>query len=82
MTGYCPQQDSLYDLLTCYEHLELYAILKGIPKKIIQTKVNDMLAKVGLDDSKNTLVVNLITSKKRILCIAIALIGDPKVSFR
>ena len=38
------QQDILYDLLDCYEHLELYAILKNVPncqinKKVILTKL-------------------------------------------
>jgi len=37
--GICPQQNVLYDLLTCYEHLELYAMLKGIKKKEIKHKV-------------------------------------------
>jgi ATP-binding cassette, subfamily A (ABC1), member 5 len=37
--GICPQHDILYDLLTCYDHLELYAMLKGIPPKEIKAKV-------------------------------------------
>lgn len=30
--GYCPQFDSINDLLTGREHLELYAVLRGIPE--------------------------------------------------
>ena len=39
MCGICPQQDILYDLLNCIEHLQLYARLKGIDSKEISEKV-------------------------------------------
>lgn len=39
MSGVCLQQDVLYDLLDCTEHLELYAYLKEIPKDQIKPKV-------------------------------------------
>ena len=29
--GYCPQQDSLFTSLTVMEHLQYYAVLKGLP---------------------------------------------------
>lgn len=31
--GYCPQFDAINELLTGREHLELYAVLRGIPEK-------------------------------------------------
>ncbi len=37
--GICPQEDILYDLLNCEEHLELYAKLKGVASKEIMFKV-------------------------------------------
>lgn len=39
ISGICPQQDVLYDYLNPIEHLELYAKLKGIPRKQIKSKV-------------------------------------------
>lgn len=30
--GYCPQFDAINDLLTGREHLEFYAILRGVPE--------------------------------------------------
>jgi ATP-binding cassette subfamily A (ABC1) protein 3 len=33
--GYCPQFDALLENLTAKEHLELYATIKGIPKKYV-----------------------------------------------
>jgi hypothetical protein len=40
MNGICPQEDVLYDLLNSYEHLELYAMLKGLSTKTQEIKVN------------------------------------------
>ena len=31
--GYCPQFDAINDLLTGREHLEFYAVLRGVPEK-------------------------------------------------
>ena len=31
--GYCPQENALLDLMTTIEHLEFYAVLKGVPKE-------------------------------------------------
>ena len=45
--GYCPQFDSLLDLLTVREHLELYAIIKGISKCNLQKAVNDKIDQVS-----------------------------------
>lgn len=31
--GYCPQFDAINDLLSGREHLEFYAVLRGVPEK-------------------------------------------------
>jgi len=38
--GYCPQYDALIEFLTPREHLELYANIKGVPKKLVNSFVN------------------------------------------
>ncbi|RNA41260.1 ATP-binding cassette sub-family A member 5-like isoform X1 [Brachionus plicatilis] len=79
MSGVCPQQNVLYDLLDCYEHLELYAYLKNVPRNQIKDKIEEILNKVGLIDFKKSRASQLSGGQKRKLSIAIALIGDPKI---
>nr|APD26543.1 ATP-binding cassette transporter subfamily A member 5 X2 protein [Brachionus koreanus] len=79
MSGVCLQQDVLYDLLDCYEHLELYAYLKNMPRNQIKEKIEETLSKVGLIDCKHSRANQLSGGQKRKLSIAIALIGDPKI---
>ena len=69
MTGVCPQHDVLYDLLNPVEHLELYARLKGLKSKEIAAKIEDLLVKVDLVDSKKTHAKNLSGGQKRKLSI-------------
>ena len=39
MTGVCPQQSILFKELSCGEHLELFAKLKGVPKQSVNDEV-------------------------------------------
>ncbi len=79
ITGLCPQQDRLYDLLTCSEHLELYARLKDVAGGEITRRVADMLEAVGLVEEAGSLAGELRAGLKRRLCLALALIGEPRV---
>jgi ATP-binding cassette subfamily A (ABC1) protein 5 len=66
-------------LLNCTEHLELFAKLKGLKGDEIKSKIEDLLRKTDLHESKNVLGKDLSGGQKRKLCVAIALIGDPKI---
>jgi len=79
ITGVCPQQDCLYDFLTCSEHIELYARLKGVAGHKVKNKVAELLEALGLVEEANNLTSGLRSGVKRRLCLALALIGDPKV---
>ncbi|GLH01026.1 Probable multidrug resistance-associated protein lethal(2)03659 [Gryllus bimaculatus] len=79
MTGVCPQQDILFDVLTPQEHLEFYAAVKGVPPSLMKYEVTRMLDEVGLSDQANTFAMKLSGGQKRKLSVGIALIGDPKI---
>lgn len=46
--GYCPQVDSINDLLTGEELLRLVGVLRGIPSNIIQYEINECLKLLGM----------------------------------
>lgn len=48
--GYCPQFDAHFMNMTGREHVELYAVIKGVPKEGIKEAVAAKLAEVGLSE--------------------------------
>ncbi|CAJ1912333.1 unnamed protein product [Sphenostylis stenocarpa] len=77
--GVCPQHDILFPELTVREHLELFAILKGVEEHLLDNAVINMADEVGLADKINSIVRTLSGGMKRKLSLGIALIGDSKV---
>ncbi|XP_024027117.1 ABC transporter A family member 1 [Morus notabilis] len=77
--GVCPQNDILFPELTVREHLEIFAILKGVKEDVLERVVSYMVDQVGLADKSSTLVKALSGGMKRKLSLGIALIGDSKV---
>ncbi|GLD96659.1 hypothetical protein PINS_up005342 [Pythium insidiosum] len=79
--GYCPQFDSLHDLLTVREQLELYARLKGIPSSLVAEAVEQKIEEVGLGEYRDKLTRGLSGGNKRKVSTAIALMGSPRIIF-
>ncbi|XWS56284.1 hypothetical protein CRYUN_Cryun09bG0072800 [Craigia yunnanensis] len=77
--GVCPQHDILFPELTVREHLEMFAILKGVKEDGLESAVTEMVDEVGLTDKLNTVVRALSGGMKRKLSLGIALIGNSKV---
>ncbi|WJZ94126.1 hypothetical protein VitviT2T_013011 [Vitis vinifera] len=77
--GVCPQNDILFPELTVKEHLEIFAILKGVTENFLESAVTEMVDEVGLADKVNTVVGALSGGMKRKLSLGIALIGNSKV---
>ena len=51
--GYCPQFDSLIELMTGRELLTMFARLKGIKEKIIPTEVETEIERMNLSKYAN-----------------------------
>ncbi|XP_027188413.1 ABC transporter A family member 1 isoform X3 [Cicer arietinum] len=77
--GVCPQHDILFPELTVREHLELFAILKGVQQDTLEDVIINMADEVGLADKINTVVKSLSGGMKRKLSLGIALVGNSKV---
>lgn len=79
MTGYLPQDFSMYGNMTAYEALDYLAVLSGMPKKARKERVPQMLEKVNLLEQRYIRVKAMSGGMKRRLGIAQAIIHDPKV---
>ncbi|CAI8011245.1 ATP-binding cassette sub-family A member 3, partial [Geodia barretti] len=63
--GICPQHNVLFDRLTVREHLKLFAMLKGMPRKEVDREVASMLQDLQLVDKTKTAAKNLSGGMKR-----------------
>jgi len=79
--GFCPQSNALFDLLTGRQTLELYAKIKGINKEYTSTMVERMLETLQLKQYADQKVGTYSGGNKRKLCVAISLIGGPRIVF-
>ncbi|RNF09148.1 ATP-binding cassette protein subfamily A, member 10 [Trypanosoma rangeli] len=73
--GYCPQKDALVDNLSPYEHLRLYAGLRGGSSASIHKEITQLLNVLGLTPQKNAPAYSLSGGNKRRLSLAVALVG-------
>ena len=81
--GVCPQNNVVFASLTVAEHLDFFAKVKGIPggAKARAVAVTAVIEDVGLSEKRHVAAQRLSGGQKRKLCLAMALIGDPKVVF-
>lgn len=79
MTGYLPQDFSMYGNMNAYEALDYLAVLSGMSRAQRKDKVPEMLEKVNLLEKRKTKVRSMSGGMKRRLGIAQAIIHDPKV---
>lgn len=77
--GYCPQYDTIFDLLTVKEHLEYYAVVKGIPPRFRAPLVDKAIQNLNLQAYADKPAGTLSGGNKRKLSVALALLGNPPV---
>eukprot|EP00026_Physarum_polycephalum_P000423 Phypoly_transcript_00424.p1 GENE.Phypoly_transcript_00424~~Phypoly_transcript_00424.p1 ORF type:complete len:1603 (+),score=299.16 Phypoly_transcript_00424:284-4810(+) len=79
--GICPQHDVIWPELTVYDHLFLYAGLKGVPYKSIKRTVDELIEEIGLTEKRLFQAGALSGGQKRKLCLAMAFVGGSDVIF-
>mmetsp|Transcript_30651 Transcript_30651/g.64872 ORF Transcript_30651/g.64872 Transcript_30651/m.64872 type:complete len:1373 (-) Transcript_30651:2144-6262(-) len=80
--GYCPQFDAHFANMTGWEHVELYAVIKGVPQDLLKEAVTAKLDEVGLSESDGKrLSSGYSGGMKRKLSVACATIGAPQIVF-
>lgn len=79
MTGYLPQDFSMYPMMTVEESLDYLGILSGMDSSQRRKRIDVLLRRVNLTDHRRKKVKALSGGMKRRLGIAQALLHDPKV---
>lgn len=77
--GFLPQYPNFYSWMTAREFLHFAGKLSNVSSKQLKSKVDDMLAFVGLEDAKNQRIGGFSGGMKQRLGLAQALLHDPKL---
>ena len=79
--GYMSQGFSLYEDLTVKENIEFYAGIYGVKRKVIKTRLNELVEKLDIADLKNKFVRDLPLGWKQKIAFSVAIFHKPKVVF-
>lgn len=79
ITGYLPQDFSMYGNMGAYEAMDYLGVLSGLKKHERKERIPELLDKVNLGDNYKTKVKAMSGGMRRRLGIAQAILNDPKV---
>jgi len=79
--GYMSQKFSLYEDLTVTENIRFFGGIYGMTRKEIKLKTEQLLNKLGLQDSAKKLIKDLPLGWRQKLAFSIAIVHDPKIVF-
>ncbi len=79
--GYMSQRFSLYNDLTVWENMHLFAGIYGLNKSQTEQRATELLERLNFSSERNTLVGSLPLGWKQKLSFAIATIHRPEVVF-
>lgn len=77
--GICPQENLLYQNLTCYENLWFFGRLYGLGKNALKTRIKWCLEAVNLLEQTDQVVATLSGGMQRRLNMAVSLIHQPQL---
>jgi len=80
-TSTLSQRFSLYDDLTVKENIRFYGGIYGLKSDVLREKYVEILEKVGLQESLNSLVGSLPLGWKQKLAFSVSLLHNPKIVF-
>ena len=77
--GFCGQKDALFGKVTCREHLQLVADIKGLSKREANEAIRDLMTALQFIEHANKDANKVSGGTQRKLSMAMALLGQPKV---
>lgn len=80
--SFCPQFDALFPKKSVDEHVKFYATVRGLDwdADATQEHINAIIELLGLEQHRSKEATELSGGYKRRLCLAVAMIGYPKVA--
>jgi ABC-type multidrug transport system ATPase subunit len=79
--GICPQHNVLWNELTCLEHVQIFGAFRGMSRAEANAAGQTVLADCGLSNKMREFSGKLSGGMKRKLCLALALVGEPRLCF-
>lgn len=79
LVGYMPQMPGLYNNYTAWEFLKYMSAIKGLNKKNINAKIEELLNRVNLFEKRNERLGTFSGGMKQRIGIAQALLNDPEL---
>lgn len=77
--GYVPDEFGLYDNLKVWEYMDFFASCYGLSGLVARARCTNLLEQVKLADKEDFFVDSLSRGMKQRLCLARAMIHDPKL---
>jgi ABC-2 type transport system ATP-binding protein len=77
--GICPQENILWNKLTCYEQLVFSACMYDVPLSQARARAGRLLDKMGLNSKRNKLAGTLSGGLKRRMNVIMAMMHDPEI---
>jgi ABC-2 type transport system ATP-binding protein len=77
--GYLPENTPLYPDLTVRAYLRYMATLRGVPRKQLNGRVDDVMTKCRIDEVATTIIGKLSKGYRQRVGLAQALVHDPPV---
>lgn len=79
--GYMSQKFALYEDLKVWENIRLYAGIYGVPDKETRERTDLLLAELGFEKEKETLVKSLPLGWRQKLAFSVSIFHNPQIVF-
>ena len=81
LLGVVPQDIALYDTLTARENLKFYGAMYGIPAKVLNPRITQLLDEFGLAEKADKVVGTYSGGMKRRVNLIVGLLHAPRILF-
>lgn len=81
ISGYSPQDNSLYPFMTIQENLKSFGRLRGVKKQKIEEKSEELLKELQIYEDRDKKISSLSGGMKKRADLACCLLHDPKIVF-